>query len=68
MPRLSTCIASTAHTLTLRARCVRHSSNIPFFFELYSHCNIRTGTQPSVIVQNHKYRCVRLALTQSEGV
>ena len=30
MPRLRTCIASTAHTLTLRARCVLHSSNIPF--------------------------------------
>ena len=30
MPRLGTCIAGTAHTLTLRARCVLHSSNIPF--------------------------------------
>ena len=28
MPRLGTCIASTAHTLTLRARCVLHSSTI----------------------------------------
>ena len=30
IPRLGTCIASTAHTLTLRARCVLHSSNILF--------------------------------------
>ena len=30
MPRLGTCIASTAHTLTLRARCVLHSFHIPF--------------------------------------
>ena len=30
MPRLGTCIASTAHTLTLSACCVLHSSNIPF--------------------------------------
>ena len=29
MPRLGTCIASTEHTLTLRARCLRHSSHIP---------------------------------------
>ena len=30
MPRLGACIAGTAHTLTLRARCVLHSSHIPF--------------------------------------
>ena len=30
MPRLGTSIASTAHTPTLRARCVLHSLNIPF--------------------------------------
>ena len=30
MPRLGTCIASTAHILTLRARCALHSHHIPF--------------------------------------
>ena len=30
MPKLGTCIASTAHTLINRARCVLHSSTIPF--------------------------------------
>ena len=30
MPRLGSCIASTAHPLTLRARCVLHSSHTPF--------------------------------------
>ena len=29
MPRLGTCIASTAHILTLRARCALHSHHIP---------------------------------------
>ena len=30
MPRLGTCIESTAHILTLRARCALHSHHIPF--------------------------------------
>ena len=30
MPRLGTCIASTAHTLTLHARRMLYSSHIPF--------------------------------------
>ena len=29
-PELGTCIASTAHTLTLRAGCALHSLHIPF--------------------------------------
>ena len=29
MPRLGTCIASTVHNLTLRARCLLHSPSIP---------------------------------------
>ena len=34
MPGLGTCIASTAHTLTLCARCVVHTSNIPLILVL----------------------------------
>ena len=30
MSRLGTCIASTAHILTVRARCALHSHHIPF--------------------------------------
>ena len=30
MSRLATCIASTAHPLILRARCVLHAAHIPF--------------------------------------
>ena len=30
MPTSGTCIVSTSHTLTLRGRCVPHSSHIPF--------------------------------------
>ena len=30
MPRLGTCVARTAHTLTLSACCMLHSFHIPF--------------------------------------
>ena len=46
MPQIGKCIASTASILTLRARCVLHSSNIPFF-SVFGLCrgNAR-NTQP----------------------
>ena len=35
-------------------------------FELYSHFNVRTGTQPSIRV-NCKYKCAWLTLALFEG-
>ena len=64
----------------LNKKTLNHSGSIPnmeatlakiasfFFFELQSHFNVWTGTQPSIIVQNHKYTCARPALTHCEGV
>ena len=62
MPRIGTCIASTAHTLTLRARCVLHSSHIPFNFcfdliratdVIAQTPNKRNGDNPSVLTKHH---------------
>ena len=50
------------HPKTPMLNCFYH-----FFFELYSHFNVRTGTQPSIRVKYKYKRALSLALCEGRS-